>query len=73
MILGQPLNNSFNRLTLNFYDKKIEKEFLADYGDKSAKIVQAGLVLGAVIFIRAAFIWIINSSQSIRKYFYPGE
>jgi len=55
MILGQPLNNLFNRLTLNFYDKKIEKEFLADYGDKSAKIVQAGLLLGAVIFILVGF------------------
>ena len=46
-MLGQPTNNSFNRLTLIFYDKGIEKEFLADYGNKSAKIVQAGLLLGA--------------------------
>ena len=50
-MLGQPTNNSFNRLTLNFYDKGIEKEFLADYGNKSAKIVQAGLLLGAFVFI----------------------
>lgn len=54
-MLGQPTNNSFNRLTLNFYDNKIEKEFLEDYGDKSAKIVQAGLLLGALVFILVGF------------------
>jgi len=50
-MLGNPTNSSFNRLTLNFYDKGIEKEFLEDYGNKSAKIVQAGLLLGAFVFI----------------------
>lgn len=48
---GYSTNNSFNRLTLTFYDKGIEKEFLEDYGNKSAKIVQAGLLLGAFVFI----------------------
>lgn len=48
-------NNSFNRLTLNFYDKGIEKEFLYEYGDKSVKIVQAGLLLGAIVFILVGF------------------
>jgi hypothetical protein len=51
MIPGRSSNNSFNRLTLNFYDKEIEKEFLLDYGNKSAKIVQAGLLLGAFVYI----------------------
>ena len=54
-MLGQPTNNTFNRITLNFYDKGIEKEFLEDYGNKSAKIVQAGLVLGALVFILVGF------------------
>ena len=54
-MLGHPTNNSFNRLTLNFFDKGIEKEFLLDYGDRSAKIVQAGLLLGALIFILVGF------------------
>ena len=52
---GQPINNSFNRLTLNFQDRAVEKEFLEDYGDKSAKIVQAGLMLGAFVFILVGF------------------
>lgn len=50
-MLSHSINNSFNRLTLTFYDKGIEKEFLEDYGNKSAKIVQAGLLLGAFVFI----------------------
>ena len=54
-MLGHPINNSFNRVTLNFSDKRIEKEFLDDYGDKSAKIVQAGLLLGALVFILVGF------------------
>ena len=54
-MLGQPTNNSFNRLTLNFYDKEIEKEFLEDYADRSAKIVRAGLLLGSLIFILVGF------------------
>ena len=54
-MLGDPKNSSFNRVTLNFFDKGIEKEFLEDYGDKSAKIVRAGLLLGALIFIIVGF------------------
>jgi len=48
---GHPKNNSFNRLTLNFSDKQTEKEFLNEYADRSAKIVQAGLLLGTITFI----------------------
>jgi sigma-B regulation protein RsbU (phosphoserine phosphatase) len=33
----------------------LEKEFLEDYGDRSAKIVQAGLLLGALVFILVGF------------------
>ncbi len=54
-MLGHPTNNSFNRLTLNFFDKGIEKEFIVDYGDKSAKIIQVGLLLGALVFILVGF------------------
>lgn len=54
-MLGQPTNNSFNRLILNFYDKEIEKEFLEDYADRSAKIVRAGLLLGSLVFILVGF------------------
>jgi hypothetical protein len=49
------IENSFSRLTLNFFDKQIEKEFLKEYADKSAKTVQAGLLLGAFIFILVGF------------------
>lgn len=54
-MLGKPINNSFNRLTLNFFDKETEKEFIVDYGDKSAKIIQVGLLLGALVFILVGF------------------
>ena len=55
-MLGNPTNNSFNRLTLIFSDKSTEKEFLEEYASRSAKIVQAGLLLGAVIFILVGFL-----------------
>jgi hypothetical protein len=57
--------DSFNRLTLNFSNKQIEKEFIEEYGDKSAKTVQAGLLLGAIIFILVGFY--------LDKKFFPAE
>ena len=54
-MLGYPTNNLFNRLTLIFFDKGTEKEFLEEYADRSVKIVQVGLLLGALIFILVGF------------------
>lgn len=54
-MIKNPINNSFNRLTLNFFDRQIEKEFLIEYADKSTKTVQAGLLLGTLIFILVGF------------------
>jgi len=41
----------FNIITLNFYDKQTEKEFINEYADRSARIVRAGLLLGSITFI----------------------
>ena len=54
-MLGDPTNNSFNRLNLIFFDKRIEKELIGEYADRSAKIIQVGLLLGALIFILVGF------------------
>jgi hypothetical protein len=54
-MIGKPVNNSFNRLTLIFFDKQIEKEFNDEFANRSAKIVQVGLLLGTAIFILIGF------------------
>ncbi|MEJ2193839.1 MAG: PP2C family protein-serine/threonine phosphatase [Ignavibacteriaceae bacterium] len=43
--------NSFNPITLSFYDKLLEKEFIKEYADRSVKIVRIGLSLGSITFI----------------------
>jgi len=50
-MLGKPTNNLFSRLALNFFDKHVEREFLKEYAERSAKIVQIGLLLGTITFI----------------------
>jgi len=41
----------FNPITLSFYDKVLENEFIKEYADRSARIVSIGLFLGSITFI----------------------
>lgn len=43
--------NSVNPVTLVFEGKQLEKEFIKEYADRSAKIVRLGLLLGSITFI----------------------